>query len=158
MRTLILISALLFIQGCMSASAPTQYLDTPTVGFSELVDNPIVFDHKIVRVSATYTCGFEASMLRVSESGAQVWVEFDSSFSNNTDPGVLRVFNSLLRRHRGKEFTTRSARIIAVGRFSGVKPIQRFPGLEVPKGFGHLNSYDMMFTILAIEEAKWSPW
>ncbi len=149
---------LLTLMGCASASAPSAVTSAHPVEFSELVAKPEAYDQAIVRVRGTYTVGFEASVLRETRNGPQIWVELDPAYGDRTDPRVLKVFRGLLRRREGNGFEPRSARVVFVGRFHGVKPTQRFQGRTLTGGFGHLGSYDTKITVLAVEEARWVPW
>ena len=128
------------------------------VEFSALVSNPARYDQAVVRVSGTYTAAFEASVLRDTERGPQIWVQIDPDYGDSTDPRVLRVFQNLLGRREGHLTSQRSARVVFVGRFYGVKPTMESNGRTLSAGFGHLKSYDYELEVLAVEEARWSPW
>jgi len=158
MNRSLIVLAISSVLGCVSASGPSAYSDALVVDFSSLVDSPATYDQEIVRVRGTYTVGFEASVLRETERGPQIWVELDSTYPKSTDPKVLRAFRKLLHRREGSEFLDRSARVVVVGRFHGVKPTVEFRGRTLTNGFGHLNAYDFKLTVLAVEVAKWSPW
>lgn len=155
-----LLGLALVLQSCLlSARAPTQFPDTPTVDFCELIKDSAVWDQKVVRVRATYFAAFEVAIFRDKECEGTVWATFDPTYDENTAPKVQRTFDYLMYPASEAGPQNMAVRLVVVGRFDGVKHTSTLPGGKTfSTGFGHLGGYDYQLNVLAIEEVRWSGW
>jgi hypothetical protein len=150
----------MWVTACASAPAPKEFLrahpNIPDVQYCSLFKDPSRFDGLVVRTTATYYVGFEASALRSSSCSEHwVWVELSPDLAKSTNSRVLHRFNALLESDPG-DFSGRSARITAIGIFHG--PRKRvILGHTVREGYGHLSGSDYQLDILSIESAG-PPW
>jgi hypothetical protein len=148
---------------CISALAATprqpQILVTPHAGFAkvqtvvlaEILKNPKRFDGQLIRVVASHHNGFESSALvddsLTDENQKTFWVELHKSCNRRSNKQTMATF------HQNEGCT----RIQAVGRISVARRILNPNSTPVPvagnSGFGHLNAYPFLFTVMTIERA-----
>jgi hypothetical protein len=162
-RILIHFTALLvLLAGNSFAQSPvsTTTADIPTVAYCDLIRNPSLYDHQVIRTKAYYVGGFEVSGLEDQrcDSRRSVHVAFDEPYKSHTKKSVLedwdRIFNSPHVTKDGGRVRADSGRaeVIIVGEFqSPPRPIDRGDE-EYEIGWKGGDKYQ--FIIQSIEDVK----
>jgi hypothetical protein len=136
---------ILTLAACFSASSPLRiHPELPTLSYCEVIARPAELDGQLVRVRATYLSGFEQSELSADGCDHRAWTEFSRDYAANTAERVRQLFESL----------DGPFEIVAVARFTGVKPTREVFGRVIHQGFGHLGGSDFKMEILAIESVR----
>ena len=102
----------------------------PTVAFCDLVNNPELYDGKVVRVRAFYRVGFEWSQMYCAEcvdGETSTWVEFEDEMCRGSK----------------EPKDDRTSSVVFVGKFYGSG-----------RGYGHLNAYRFRFVVSCVEKSK----
>jgi hypothetical protein len=134
--------------------------DIPVITACDLVNNPIQYDQKIVRVSDTYVVTFEGSAFYNPACNPDIWVKFDSSVESATNSKVLKKFKRLSDvspihdSKGGVTFPDARLEILVKGRFEGEKPPLRIGDRLSHLGYGHLGMYKYQFVVQEIEHAS----
>jgi len=116
------------------ANAPT-LSELPKVELCELLKNPLLYDQKVVRITAIYRHGGEElSVLYCGEclEGGRIYADFDESYYSLTKKKISKLLV--------KEGTVR---LVMSGTF-----------YSSGGAYGHLNQYRFMFRISKIEKAR----
>jgi hypothetical protein len=116
------------------------------IAFCDLVASPAQFDGNLVRLSATWVRGFEASFLEQRDCkgpGMRVWVTFHDDLSKRTHPRILGRLRDLSQR----------SSVTLVGYFHGTKETYAIPPDQrmVSRGFGHMGAFDLQVDAVIIE-------
>ena len=114
------------------------------IPYCELVTNPAAHDGEIVRVRATYLSSFEQSEFWADGCDHRTWVYFTRQYEMNTPGRVRQMFDSL----------SGPIAMVAVGKFTGVKPTHVVFGRTIHEGFGHMGGSDFKFEVLAVESVR----
>ena len=151
------LAASVSVLSCASTRASPEYphghdaiVDVP---YCSLISHPGDFDGHTIRTTATWTVGFEVSVLKGAGCSGRsdwTWTERTSDFEQNTNPRVLHRFKTLSER--------RSVRVTIVGIFHGPRTHLVGIGRQGRLGYGHLNAYDYQMDVLAIESAASAGW
>ena len=125
--------------------------DPPTVVFCDLVGNPNRYDGKVVRTEAIVAVGFEVGIVYDPKCGdreKRAWYDFDQSTYQPQEKGWQSLRSFLFPESKqGSGHYRGRARAIMVGRFNA----------SAKAGYGHLNGYHFLFTIMHVEKAAAVP-
>lgn len=124
--------------------------DPPTVAFCDLVADPTHYDGKVVRTEAIVAVGFEIGIVYDPKCGEQqqrAWYDFDESTYKPDEPGWKALRSLLFPEKRGAGHYRGRAKAIMIGRFDASKQ----------NGYGHMNGYHFLFTIMRVERAQSVP-
>jgi hypothetical protein len=114
----------------------------PAIEYCALVDGGTAFTGQTVRVRATFSVDYEHSVLSGKGCKALTWVQFDPSWSTNTQEDVRRaVWGSA--DGSGGSFISRSVTVVVVGSLTGSGQPE----------FGHLMCCGYSFNLEAVESA-----
>jgi hypothetical protein len=131
------VAALLILPAIAAPARPNRNKEYITVPFCDLLRNPELYNHKLIRTSAIYRYGYEWSELYCleCETDDKTWLDFDKSFALSTRPSV--------RRKLGKNgFKGRTLRVIVLGEF------------DADSGYGHMGSYPFRLLVNSVEKAN----
>jgi hypothetical protein len=118
------------------------------------------YDHKTVRIDATYATGAESYEVYdtncLVDSDSTAWVEFPLEIQKATQPEIMDRMNRLLR-------LDSRVRIVVVGEFDGPKKVDVPP--NTPQGvadlmrsvnsrYGHQNHWNFEFVFSRIEKVE----
>lgn len=122
---------------------------TPTIAFCKLIEQPRLYDNRVVRTEAISAVGMESQVLydpRCSTAETRTWVVSAASVGESNRE-VSKVYYALLFDKENNRYPVgRSgrARAMLVGRFEA----------SDKNGYGHLNQYRFQFVIMRIEKAE----
>ena len=133
---ILLVMALVAAAPAQEAAGARRSGETPIVGYCELRSNAEAYFNKPIRLRAVYTYGFEWQEFNSSlcEGGGRMWVEFADDVEERSSWRGRRW----LRNDRDAE----TAGLVVLGRLVGAGG-----------HFGHMNAYDSLFIIDAVESA-----
>ena len=125
--------------------------DPPTVAFCNLVGDPNRYDGKVVRTQAVVAVGFEVGIVYDPKCGdreKRAWYDFDHATYQPDEKG-WKALRALLfpESKEGSGHYRGRARATMVGRFDA----------SAKNGYGHLNQYRFLFTIMRVEKAEAVP-
>jgi hypothetical protein len=126
-------------------------IEIPPVDFCDLVQRPAEFDGQIIRTHAIWYSAFEGSALFLPAcEKLDTWAEFDASYSGKSKPEkkLYKIFS------RGNVGDVNQAEIVFVGRFTGKRQTFQIGKFAYSMGYGHMNMYPYLFTIMRVENAK----
>lgn len=134
-----------------SAEDKKSSADPPTVAFCDLVGDPNRYDGKVVRTQAVVAVGFEVGIVYDPKCGdreKRAWYDFDQATYQPDEKGWKALRGLLFPESKeGSGHYRGRARATMVGRFDA----------SAKNGYGHLNQYHFLFTIMRVEKAEAVP-
>jgi hypothetical protein len=159
--------------------APSSQAVIPTVDYCELIRNPSEYDHKVIRVRATYArSGSQDSKLYDfgCDYYGSTWVEFGPAYESRTDRKFVRALSRMERdsRPRFKRghgsvvlISYLRADVTFIGKFEAKLPDMVGEQRELPDrsspsnllstvktDYAHYNNYKHLFTVERVERVK----
>jgi hypothetical protein len=135
---------ILLVCFCFSLRISAQessYKNIPTVDYCEIIENPKLYNQKIVKIFAEHRSGFEFSALggQNCEKYGQIWTKWEKYESCGNE----KTARLLVNRNKGIESNYLEG--VFVGKF--------FVKEEGKSGFGHMNANPFKLSVSCVESA-----